>query len=90
MLKQQAEHMAQTLKASQQRFEQDSIRLEQQELEKEQRRAMIQKLRDELEAIKTSTLAEEKQLEADTKASEVRVATVPGLTLPRLAAPPPC
>ena len=36
------------------------------------RQEMIQKLREELELIKTSTLAEERQLDAETKASEVR------------------
>ena len=35
------------------------------------RNETIQKLREELELIKTSTLAEERQLAAETKASEV-------------------
>ena len=59
MLRQQAEHMKQALKASQQRFEQDRDRLEKETLEKEHRRQMIQKLRDEdaaKQACKTAEL----------------------------------
>jgi len=51
---------------------QKEIRAEKAERERQvsSRNATIQKLREELEMIKTSTLAEEKTLEAETKASE--------------------